>query len=293
MSRTFNTIGLIGKYDAPNMGGTLQELIDLLKRRSLRILLDEATGRQLGDHDLETASRDRIGQECDLAIVVGGDGSLLNAARSLSQYDVPLLGVNLGRLGFLVDVSPAEMAETIEQVLNGQYNEEQRFLLATTVERQGEHLSENDAFNDVSIHKSHVARMIELEAYIDNAFVATLRADGLIVSSPTGSTAYALSAGGPIIHPSLNAIVIVPVCPHTLSNRPLVINGDCEVEIVVKDAGQSEVLVTCDGQISLGLGRGDRLTIRKKPHPITLIHPLSHDYYDILRKKLHWGEKLT
>lgn len=293
MTRTFNTIGLIGKYDSPNMGGTLQELIDLLKQRSCRILLDEATGRQLSDHGVETASRDRIGSECDLAIVVGGDGSLLNAARSLSQHGVPLLGINLGRLGFLVDVSPEDMPATLEQVFNGEYIEEQRFLLATTVERQGEHLSENDAFNDVSIHKSHVARMIELETYVDGTFVATLRADGLIVSSPTGSTAYALSAGGPIIHPSLNAIVIVPICPHTLSNRPLVINGDCEVEILVRDAGQSEVLVTCDGQISLGLGKGDRLVIRKKPQPITLMHPKNHNYYDILRRKLHWGEKLT
>lgn len=293
MSRTFATIGLIGKFDDPTIGGTLLELIGLLQQRSLRLLLDEATARTFAGQGLETASRERIGTECDLAIVVGGDGSLLNAARSLSGHSVPILGINLGRLGFLVDVSPQDMAVILEQVFNGEYIEEQRFLLATVVERKGERLSENDAFNDVSIHKSHVARMIELEAYIDNTFVVTLRADGLIVSSPTGSTAYALSAGGPIIHPSLNAIEIVPICPHTLSNRPLVINGDCEVEILVRDAGLSEVLVTCDGQISLGLTVGDRLKIRKKPNPITLIHPKNHDYYDILRKKLHWGERLT
>lgn len=293
MSRTFATIGLIGKFDDPTVGGTLLELIGLLQQRSLRLLLDEATARTFAAQGLETASRERIGAECDLAIVVGGDGSLLNAARSLSRHAVPILGINLGRLGFLVDVSPQDMAIILEQVFNGEYIEEQRFLLATIVERKGEVLSENDAFNDVSIHKSHVARMIELETYIDNTFVVTLRADGLIVSSPTGSTAYALSAGGPIIHPSLNAIEIVPICPHTLSNRPLVINGDCEVEILVRDAGLSEVLVTCDGQISLGLTVGDRLKIRKKTNPITLIHPKNHDYYDILRKKLHWGERLT
>lgn len=293
MEMAFNTIGLIGKYNAPEVGATLLELADYLTARDRRVLIDQGTSHLLGNTALQAACRDTLGKECDLVIVVGGDGTLLNAARSLNDYNVPLLGVNLGRLGFLVDVHRDKMLEAIEEILNGVYTEEHRFLLHTWIERQGEIINESNAFNDVAIHKSHVARMIELECYVDQSFVSTMRADGLVISTPTGSTAYALSAGGPVLHPALNAITLVPICAHTLSNRPIVVGGDSEILIHVRENAPSEVLVSCDGQIGLNLLIGDTLIIKKKANPVRLLHPANYDYFEILRVKLHWGEKLT
>ncbi len=293
MEMAFNTIGLIGKYNAPEVGASLFELADFLTARDRRVLIDQGTSHVMGNTSLQAACRDTLGKECDLVIVVGGDGTLLNAARSLNDYNIPLLGVNLGRLGFLVDVHRDRMLEAIEEILNGVYTEEHRFLLHTSIERQGEIISESNAFNDVAIHKSHVARMIELECYVDQSFVSTMRADGLVISTPTGSTAYALSAGGPVLHPSLNAITLVPICAHTLSNRPIVVGGDSEILIHVRENAPSEVLVSCDGQIGLNLLIGDTLIIKKKANPVRLLHPANYDYFEILRAKLHWGEKLT
>ena len=293
MENTFSTIGLIGKYNDQHGGDTLIAVGNYLLGRDCRVLVDHGSAPDISETAFESVDRAGIGKECDLVIVIGGDGTLLNAARSLNSYEVPLLGVNLGRLGFLVDVSREHLEESLDEVLNGNFVEEERFLLHTEIERAGEIFTENNAFNDVVIHKSHVARMIELECYVDDKFVSTMRADGLVISSPTGSTAYALSSGGPILHPSLNAIALVPICPHTLSNRPLVISGDSHITIKVCDHEQSEVLVTCDGQISLSLQIGDILRIGKTPHPVKLIHPSAYDFFDILRAKLHWGERLS
>ncbi len=289
MAGAFKSIGLLGKYADPTVGNTLRTLSDFLVGRDLQVLLDDATADVWPDHGLEHASRDEIGQRCDLAIVVGGDGTLLNAARTLAHYPIALLGINLGRLGFLTDISPTEMHEKLGDILEGRYMEEERFLLHSTIVREGEHISESEAFNDVVVHKWDVARMIEVETYVDGKFLNAVRSDGLIVSTPTGSTAYALSGGGPILHPSLNAIVLVPICPHTLSNRPIVIDGNSLIEIVVSGRGQSHAQVTCDGQINLGLVSGDRVRIRKKEHTVRLIHPCDHDYYQLLRAKLNWG----
>ena len=289
MTDSFSCIGLIGKFGDPTVGETLHALSNHLLSHNLTVLLDEATADVLPDHGLETASREQLGERCDLAIVVGGDGTLLNAARTLSNYGTALLGVNLGRLGFLTDISPAEMQSRLDEILAGKYVEDERFLLHCSILREGEHISESDAFNDVVIHKWDVARMIEMETYLDGQFVNTTRSDGLIVSTPTGSTAYALSGGGPILQPSLNAIVLVPICPHTMSHRPIVVDGNSEIEIVVSDRSQSHAQVTCDGQINLGLVSGDHIRIRKKEQPVRLIHPVGHDHFHILRAKLHWG----
>ncbi len=288
MPEKFQTIGLIGKHGDVSPHATILELGQFLQQRGHRVLLEENTASRTPNHRMIPVSLDDLGAESDLAIVVGGDGTLLHTARSLADYNVPLLGINLGRLGFLADITPKEMLTTLGQIFSGEYREESRFLLNAEID--GVHYT---AFNDVVVHKWNIARMIELETYINGSFVNVQRSDGIIVSTPTGSTAYALSGGGPLLHTDLNATLVVPICPHTLSNRPLVVDGDSEIEIVVCDLAENAHLrITCDGQTSLPL-RGDRVTIRKHAHPVRLIHPLNHDHFYILRTKLGWSEHNT
>lgn len=290
--RSITNVGIIGKYAGAELGGMIQTLNDFLLSRQCKVFLDQGTAESLPAIEITALTRTEIGKQCDLAIVVGGDGTLLNAVRSLAGYDVPLVGVNMGRLGFLTDISPAQMKEKIAAILDGHYQAEERLLLQARVFRDGAEISNSVAFNDVVIHKWEEARMLEFESLIDGRFVNTQRSDGLIVATPTGSTAYALSGGGPILHPTLDAIVMVPVCPHTLSQRPLVIDGNSEVEIVISESGHGSAQVTCDGQINLGLMPRDRVKIRKFDRTVTLIHPLDYNYYEVLSAKLHWGEKL-
>jgi NAD+ kinase len=292
MGQPFNCIGLIGRYGDSSVGDTLKTLSNYLKHRAIKVWLEEATANRVPDHGLETASLSTMGTSCDLVIVVGGDGTLLNAARALVGYSIPLLGINLGRLGFLVDLSASEMLVRLDEILDGHYLQEERILLYTEILREGKCVSSSDALNDVVVHKWNVARMIELDTYINGQFVNNHRSDGIIIATPTGSTAYALSSGGPILHPALDAIVLVPICPHTMSNRPIVVQGGSQIEIVVKDSGRSHAQVTCDGQITLNIAPGDRIKIQKKDQPIRLLHPANHDPYAILRAKLHWGGQL-
>ncbi len=289
MAQSFQCVGLIGKYADPSVGDTLQKLSAFLASRNVEVLLDESTARVLPEHGLTVASREEIGERCDLAIAVGGDGTLLAAARSLARHDVPLLGINLGRLGFLTDISPNEFEQKLDEILGGNYMVEERFLLHCSIIRDGEHISESEALNDVVVHKWEVARMIEIETWVNGQFVQILRSDGLIVSTPTGSTAYALSGGGPIMHANLDAIVLVPICPHTMSNRPIVVRGDSLIEVLVREDTHSHAQITCDGQINLGLVSGDQIRIRKADHRVRLIHPAGHDHFNLLRAKLHWG----
>jgi len=292
MNIAFNRIALIGKYGDPGVGGTVDKLINILVKRGVEVVLEEQTAKAINKTGFTIESLDEIGSDCDLAITVGGDGTLLNAARSMIESNVPLLGINLGRLGFLVDVSPFELDEQIDEILNGKYSEEHRILLTTRIEHlDGGSDSVSDAFNDVVVHKWEVARMIETETYINGKFLNNMRSDGLIVSTPTGSTAYALSGGGPILEPDMDAIVLVPICPHTMSYRPIVIDGDSEIEIIVKEGLLSHAQVTCDGQINLGVVSGDKIYIKKHEHRVRLIHPRKHNHYEILRAKLHWGEQ--
>jgi len=291
MPSPFQTIGLIGKFDDSGVAETLQKLSDYLLQSQHQVLLDETTAELLPDLKLERASREQIGQRCQLAIVVGGDGTLLNAARSLCDHDIALLGINLGRLGFLVDVSPDEMSSRLDEILSGHFTEEQRFLLQLSIIGNDGSQVEFNALNDIVVHKSEVARMIEFSTYIDDRYVTTQRADGLIVATPTGSTAYALSGGGPILHPSLETVVLVPICPHTLSNRPVVVNADSRIEILVDEATHSHSQVTCDGQIKIDLKSNDRIVIERKQRRLRLLHPEGYDYFEILRAKLGWGER--
>lgn len=288
--RPFLTVGLIAKSDDPQVADTLRHLCAFLQRRGRTVLLDDAAAVEFGAHDLEIVSRKVLGARCDLAIIVGGDGTLLNAARSLADDGVPLLGINRGRLGFLVDVSPARMLADLERIFDGEYQIDDRILLHAHVERDGACISRSDALNDVVVHKWDIGRMIRLDTYIDGRFVNTLRSDGLIVATTTGSTAYALSGGGPILYPALHALVLVPICPHTLSNRPLVIDAGSKIEIVINDTAQAQV--TCDGQINLGVNSQDHIHIKRKERTVRLIHPPGHDYFEILRAKLRWGNDL-
>lgn len=289
MTNAFHTIGLIGKHEDVSICDTIQLLSRHLRERKINVILDAEASKLIPNHGLAVSDRTSIGRRCDLAIVIGGDGTLLTAARSLAEYQVPLLGINLGRLGFLADISPADMIERVDEILSGSYQMEERFLLHSYIERDGEHLNHGDAFNEVVVHKVNVARMVELTTYVNGQFVNAQRLDGLIVATPTGSTAYALSAGGPIIHPDLNALAVVPVSPHTLSYRPLMISGDSRIEIVISNTSINNAQATCDGQTNFVLELGDTVVIHKKEQRVRLVHPKHYDYFDILRAKLHWG----
>lgn len=282
----FQRIAVIAKPDpAGHLTSTLRRLREVLVERRLTLLPDERTASLLGLGRGMPLSE--LASHCDLAIVVGGDGTLLHAARQLTDHEIPLLGVNLGRLGFLVDITPADISDCLSAVLDGKYVEDRRFLLSA-------HIGDREpalAFNDVVLHKWNIARMIEFEAWIDGHFVYTQRSDGLIVSTPTGSTAYALSGGGPLLTPGLDAIALVPICPHTLSNRPIVIGADSVIEISVGGrTDPQEVRITCDGATSLTIGAGEKLTIRRHPTRVRLLHPAGHDHFNVLRAKLGWGE---
>jgi NAD+ kinase len=281
----FSRIAVVAKPDpAGHLVSTLRKLQSVLDERKLELLPDPRTAELLGLGAGRPLSE--LAAACDLAIVVGGDGTLLNAARQLADHQIPLLGVNLGRLGFLVDVTPDDLSTCVNAVLDGHYQEDRRFLLQAGIGGHTHAL----AFNDVVLHKWNIARMIEFETWINGRFVNTQRSDGLIVSTPTGSTAYALSGGGPLLTPSLDAIALVPICPHTLSNRPIVIDADSRIEIAV--CGQTDprdVRITCDGATSLEIGVGEKLSVSRHPTRIRLLHPAGHDHFDVLRAKLGWG----
>ena len=288
----FRTIGLIAKHGDPRVGETLGRLIGMLRARGLAVVLDEQSCSAYPGRGLPTVAREALGQRCDLVVVVAGDGTFLSAARSLVDQEVPLLGVNLGRLGFLADIMPDEMSVRLNEILDGDFIEERRFLLDVAVERGAERVFSESALNEAVTHKSSMARLVEFETYIDGHLVNSQRSDGLIVATPTGSTAYALSGGGPILPPSLDAIVLVPICPHTLSSRPVVVGGGSVVEVVLGDDAETSVQLSCDGQTTVELAAGDRISIRKRHPNLHLIHPAGHEYYATLRAKLHWGKGL-
>ena len=286
----FRTIGLIAKRGDLRVGKALGWLLGMLHSRGVDVLLDAESRGAWPDGGVPAVARGVLGERCDLVVVVAGDGTFLSAARSLVDHDVPLLGVNLGRLGFLADVMPDEMPARLNEILDGDFVEERRFLLDVAVERGDGRVFSGPALNEAVIHKSSVARLVEFETYIDGHLVNSQRSDGLIVATPTGSTAYALSGGGPILHPSLDAVVLVPICPHTLSSRPVVVGGGSVVEVILGHGAETSVQLSCDGQTTVELTAGDRILIRKHRPDLRLIHPAGHEYYATLRAKLHWGK---
>ncbi len=288
---SFKTVGVTGRPGRIQVEDTLRHLTDFLQKRKVRVMLDECISELLPGHNLETCNRDKLGDCCDLVIVVGGDGSLLGAARTLTAHDVPVIGINRGRLGFLTDISPDELETQLAEVLDGRYLAEDRFLLDARVKRNGKLIGQGEALNDVVLHPGKSTRIIEFELYIDGQFVYQQRSDGLIIATPTGSTAYALSGGGPIMHPGLDAIVLVPMYPHMLTNRPLVVDGNCEMKLVIRPENTITPRISCDGQIHITSAPGDEIIISKKPERLKLLHPLNHNFYQACRSKLRWNSQ--
>jgi NAD+ kinase len=288
----FHHVGLIAKTGDPRVNETMERLVSYLGARRLRWTLQDRCPPLAAPEGTEAKDLAAMGGICDLAIVVGGDGTLLSAARVLVDHDVRILGINLGRLGFLTDILPDELEESLDAVLAGEFIEEERFLLDAHIYRGEQDILHGTALNDVIIHKWQIARLVEFDTYINGVFVHHQRSDGMVIATPTGSTAYALSGGGPILHPQLDAIVLVPICPHTLSHRPVVVNSSSVVEVRLRRKQQTSAQLTCDGQTTLDLDGGDRVVVRRKEKAIRLIHPPGHDHYAVLRSKLHWGHGL-
>lgn len=291
MALQFKTIGILGRVRTPAVKETLKTLITFLKANKQSILVEAETAADLYDEDLNIVPCDQLINLCDLLIVVGGDGSLLQAAHSAINTEIPVLGINRGRLGFLTDIHPKHF-EKITAILNGEYILEKRFLLTAEVTHHGKKLGSCNALNEVALIPDSQPHMYEFEIYIDDGFVCSQDSDGVIVATPTGSTAYALSGGGPILHPQLDAIVIVPMFPHTLSLRPIVIEANKSITIIITPNNTVTPRITADGQAFISTPAGSHIVIRKMQKTLHLIHPKDYDYYETLRSKLHWGHKL-
>jgi NAD+ kinase len=292
MPAVFATVGLVSRRQSPEIVDSVLAVIDCLVRHGCSVLVEDATARTLPAFEGEIAPRLDLGERCDLIIVVGGDGSLLGVARDLARAGVPMLGINRGGLGFLADIPPEQIEARLPAVLEGSFSTEDHFLLDARVFRGGEEVGASPALNDVVVHLGALSRMMEFSLWVDGQFVYEQRSDGLIVASPTGSTAYSLSAGGPIMHPSLDAIVIVPMFPHTLTSRPMVVRGQSEIRIVMGDSGTADAQVSCDSQVDFLLGAGAEVRIRKYQTPLRLIYPIDHSFYESCRSKLDWGTRL-
>jgi NAD+ kinase len=288
MIPAFKTVGLIGKYKSPAIAQPLLEIGTLLTKRGVKVLVDSLTASYMGEPGYVVVPLEEIGQTADLAIVLGGDGTMLNIACVLAQHGVALIGINQGRLGFLTDISVDSMLQTLDAILGGQYITEQRMMIEAEVFRESRSVFSARALNDAVISKGSEGSMIEFEVKIDNRFLYALRGDGLIIATPTGSTAYALSSGGPIVHPSLSVMALVPICPHTFSSRPIVISSDSIVEIVINHGSGARVHL--DNHAHSELCEYDRVVIRRATYVARLLHPADHDYYNMLRGKLHWTE---
>lgn len=287
MTQTFTTIAITGKPEDTGVTETISRIADHLLQRGHEVVADADIVP--ADAGLECVARAELAERCDLIISVGGDGTLLTTARLVVERDVPVLGVNRGRLGFLVDVSPSNLSE-LDRVLDGDYIEDDRALLRAEIVRDDQILASGIALNDVVLYKWNTARMIEFTTYVNGELLTTHRADGIIISTPTGSTAYAMASGGPIVHPSVNAMGLLPISPHTLSNRPLIIGADCELAIEVTPDVYGRAGVSCDGQDDLGLRHGARLIVKQHARRVRIIHPSRYRYFDILRAKLRWGD---
>ena len=287
MVSRFRHAALVGKYQSQGMRGVLQEIAQFLIRQGLEVSMETQTALNTGITDLGAMTPDELGRECDLAVVVGGDGTMLGIARQLARHGTPLVGINTGRLGFITDVNAGQFAEALAPMIAGDYEEEHRTMLEGGVRRDGQLIFEGFAMNDVVVSRGGAASMVELKVEIGAEFVANLRADGLIVGSPTGSTAYALSAGGPILHPSIAAWVLVPIAPHDLSNRPIVLPDTGEISIGIV-AGR-DASVSFDMQSLASLLHGDRISVRRSLHQVRFLHPRGWSYYATLRRKLHWN----
>jgi NAD+ kinase len=289
---SFMKIGITGKPGSLEAFETMAALGEQLKACGREVFVPSRHSNDVKIKHVNEVSFNELGNCCDLVIVVGGDGSLLKTARQLVDSRVPLLGINRGHLGFLTDIRPTEIDTRVPPILDGDYTLEHRFLLFAEVYRNDKVIGSSCAVNDVVLYPGQIARMIAFELYMDNQFVYSQRSDGLIVSTPTGSTAYALSGGGPIMAPETDSVVLVPMCPHTLTSRPITVNRRRIIDLVISDANPHNPQLSCDGQEIISLMPGDRIRIKQYPIEMRLVHPLDYDYFEVLRSKLNWGQKL-
>jgi NAD+ kinase len=288
MKSQFRHIALIGKYQAQGSRSALEEIAHFLHTQGCEVTLEQETAHNTGLTQYPVLDVKGVGAQCDLALVVGGDGTMLGIGRQLAQYGVPLVGINQGRLGFITDIPFEDFQTALEPMLRGEFEEDRRWMMRAKVVRDGLCVFDATAMNDVVVNRGATAGMVELRVEVDGRFVANQRADGLIIASPTGSTAYALSAGGPLLHPSIAGWVLVPIAPHTLSNRPIVLSdaGEITIEVV---AGR-DASANFDMQSLASLLHGDRITVRRSEFQMCFLHPKGWSYFDTLRKKLHWNE---
>ena len=288
MKSQFRHVALIGKYQAAGSRSALEHIAHFLGTLGCEIALENDTASNTGLSQFPTLDAAGIGAHCDLALVVGGDGTMLGIGRLLAKFGVPVVGINQGRLGFITDIAFEDYQNTLKPMLSGEFEEDLRPLMQAQVMREGRCVFSATAMNDVVVNRGAGSGMVELRVEVDGRFVANQRADGLIIASPTGSTAYALSAGGPLLHPSIGGWVLVPIAPHTLSNRPIVLpdTGEVAIELV---AGR-DASANFDMHSLASLIHGDRITVRRSAHQMRFLHPKGWSYFDTLRKKLHWNE---
>jgi len=287
----FKTIGLIGKPHHLKAKQTLLDLYLFLEKKGAKLIIDQRIADDLPIENINVTDLIGIGESCDLAIVVGGDGYMLGAARVLARFDIAVIGVNRGNLGFLTDLDPDDFKQPLSDVLQGNYQTEHRFLLEAQVHRHGHIKSTNTAVNEAVLHPDKIAHMIEFEVYIDDNFMLSQRADGLIISTPTGSTAYSLSGGGPILTPHLDAISLLPMYPHTLNSRPIVVDANSCVRLKISNKNIDEMQISCDSHVNLSVLPGDEVFIKKTQHKLKLVHPKNYNYFHVLQNKLGWGKK--
>lgn len=288
MKSQFRHVVLIGKYQAQGSRSALEHIAHFLGTQGCEVAIEQDTATNTGLTQFPTLDAAKIGVQCDLALVVGGDGTMLGIGRRLAKFGIPLVGINQGRLGFMTDIAFDDYQSALGPMLRGEFEEERRWMMQAQVVRDGRCVFSATAMNDVVVNRGATAGMVELRVEVDGRFVANQRADGLIIASPTGSTAYALSAGGPLLHPSIAGWVLVPIAPHTLSNRPIVLpdKGEIAIEIV---AGR-DASANFDMQSLASLLHGDRITVRRSEHQMRFLHPKGWSYFDTLRRKLHWNE---
>ncbi|MGQ0286059.1 NAD(+) kinase [Pasteurellaceae bacterium 22721_9_1] len=292
LHKSFKTIGIVG-YPRDDINLQMHKNIFLwLQERGYNVLVEKNLATTIGLEPKYIASLDQIGQQAQLAIVIGGDGNMLGHARVLAKYDIILIGINRGNLGFLTDIDPKEAYSQLQACLNGEFFVEERFILEANVMRDNQIVSSGNAINELVVHRAKISHMIEFHVYINDKFAFSQRADGLIIATPTGSTAYSLSSGGPILTPQLNAIALVPMYPHTLSSRPLVIDGDSKISIRFAGHIVPSLEVSCDSQVALELSNDDIVTVQKSQHKFKLAHLNNYNYYNVLRTKLGWSKKL-
>ncbi len=293
MTSSFSTVGLIGRQGNPHIRESVVAVAQCLARHGVDLVVEDSTASMLNGTEHEVLTRLELGERCDLIVVVGGDGSLLGVGRDLAHAQVPVLGVNRGGLGFLANISPDQIETKIAEVLAGEFTIEDHFLLEARVWRGEREIGNSPALNDVVVHLGGMARMMEFSLWVDDQFVYDQRSDGVIVASPTGSTAYSLSAGGPIMHPGLDAIVIVPMFPHTLTSRPLVVSGQAQIKVIVGEADSGySAQISCDSQVEQPLEAGDEVRISKYQPPLRLLYPLGHSFFESCRSKLDWASRL-